>query len=188
MLFSRSPLPPCPSCFSVRKALGLCRSVLGVPRVRVPLPLARRWSSLGCVPFSACATLLECGFRALLLAQGSSFSTCCLRIRTGPISSPRIRPAVSNFIDRSEGPPCSSCLLYSQPHGCEDLNRPAFSWSFVIFRYLSYECAPTLDFLVFAFLTHPCLTIGAHAVMVCVVMIQAHLHSLPPPPPFSSPR
>ena len=37
----------------------------------------------------------------------------------------------------------------------------------------SLHCIPG-----FAFITHPCSTNGAHAVMVCVVMIQAHLHSL----------
>ena len=38
---------------------------------------------------------------------------------------------------------------------------------------VSLHCFPG-----FAFITHPCSTNGAHAVMVCVVMIQAHLHSL----------
>ena len=168
-----------PSCSSVRKAPGLCRSLLGVPRARVPLLLAHRWSLL--VGFSSppVGPSSQCGFRALLSARGSSCFACCLRIRPGPIASPHIRPVVFNFTDRFEGLPCPFRLLYSQLHGCEDLNGSAFFWSFAIFRHLVQECISTLGFLVFAFITHPCLTIGAHAVMVRVVMIQAHLHSLP---------
>ena len=37
-------------------------------------------------------------------------------------SSPRVRPAVSNFIVRPENLPSLPCLLYSQLHGCEDLS------------------------------------------------------------------
>ena len=143
------------------------------PRVGGPLSVE--------FPFPPVESSSQCGFRALLSAQGSSCSAGGLRIHPGFKSSSRIRPAVSKFIGRFEGLPCPLCLLYSQLHGREDLVWSAFSWSFVFFRYPSYECVPTLDFLVFAFITHPRSTIGAHAVMVCVVMIQAHLHSLPPP-------
>ena len=76
MLFSRSPLPPCPSCFSVRKALGHCRSLLGVPRARVPLLLARRWISLGWVLFSACETLLVVWLPCSVVCPG--FVLLCL--------------------------------------------------------------------------------------------------------------
>ena len=56
--FSLSLSPPFPSCSSVRKARGHCRSWLGVPRARVPLSPAHRCAPLGCVPFSACGFLL----------------------------------------------------------------------------------------------------------------------------------
>ena len=60
----------------MRKAPGHCRSVLGVPRARVPLPLARRWSLLVVFPFppvrpsSSVASVLCClpGVRPSLLA------------------------------------------------------------------------------------------------------------------------
>ena len=126
--FSRSLLPPPPVCFSVRKALGPSRMVTLGFLVRESLCsmrgggffsrlvfLFRLWPPPLCVSSMRCPS-----------AQGSSCSACCLRIRPGPKSSPHIRPAVSNFTDRSEGLPCPPCLLYSQLHGCEDLKWHAF--------------------------------------------------------------
>ena len=55
-----------------------------------------------------------------------------------------------------------------------------FPGHFIVFRYSLYQRGLFLDLLAVAFTTHPCSTIGAHAAMVCVVVIQAHLHSLLP--------
>ena len=77
MSFSRSFSPPSPTCSSVRKARGHCRSWLGVPRAKVPLSPALRWAPPGCFPLSACGILLAVwlpysvacpGFRPALLA------------------------------------------------------------------------------------------------------------------------
>ena len=97
------------------------------------------------------------------------------------MSIPRGRTAVSNFIDRPENLLSLPCLLYSQRHGCEDLSMVCLSWSFYCPPLLAVPACSATGPPGYCLTTHPCLTIGAHAVMVCVVMIQAHLHSLPPP-------
>ena len=76
-LLSCSSLPPLPSCSSVRKALGNGRSRLGVPRARVPLLPARRWTSPGWVLFSACGALLVVWLPCSAVCPG--FVLICLR-------------------------------------------------------------------------------------------------------------
>ena len=179
--FSRSLLPPPPVCLSVRKALGLCRSVPGVPRARVPLPLASWRASLGWVLTSACDTPLAAWLPCSVVCPG--FVLLCL---LSP-NSPRISCPF-----RADALRCLILLIILiafsvYPAHCTHSGTGAKTSAWFASPG-SFYCPPLLAVPAcsatgppgYCLTTHPCLTIGAHAVMVCVVVIQAHLHPRPP--------
>ena len=123
---------------------------------------ALRWAPPGCFLLSACG---------ILLAVWLPCSVACLGFRPALL-------AVSEFFQ-------DTALAHAHARRClslltvlRDSNGLPFpvALPFSAIRCMSMtaHCFPG-----FAFMTHPCSTNGAHAVMVCVVMIQAHLHALP---------
>jgi len=118
-------------CFSVRKALGPCRSVPGIPRARVPVLPAPRRVSLGWVFSSACDTLLVVWLPCSVVCPG--FVLLCLL----PPNSPRtsrpfhayaLRCLILLIVLRTFSVYPACCI-----HSCTDAKTSAwfaFSWYF----------------------------------------------------------
>ena len=149
--FSLFLLSPPPGCFSVRKALGPCRSVPGVPRARVPLLLAFRLVSLGWVLTSACDTLLAAWLPCSAVCPG--FVLLCLL----PPNSPRtsrpfhayaLRCLILLIVLRTFSVYPACCI-----HSGMDAKTSAwfvFPGLFTVLRYSLYQRVPPLDLLAIA--------------------------------------